>query len=75
MAPVTIGAVVDSPKISAPGNPGGLPAYYKEPKHIANFICDIVFSGCLVARNQPLLDGSIVRCENRSVLIGSPTDR
>ena len=48
MAPVAVGAVTDSPKIFASGNPGGFSADYEKSKHVANFICDIVFSGCLV---------------------------
>ena len=74
MAPVAVGAVTDSPKIFASGNPGGFSADNKEPKHVANIICDIVFSRRFVTRNQPLLDGSFVTCENRSIIIDPTTN-
>jgi len=68
VAPVAVGAVTDSPKIFASGNPGGFSADYKKPKHVANIICDIVFSRCLVTRIEPLFNGPIVGCPNGSIL-------
>ena len=73
MAPVAVGAVTDSPKIFASGNPGGFSADYEKSKHVANFICDIVFSGRLFTRNEPLLNGPIVGCPNGSILVDPKT--
>lgn len=69
MAPVAIGADTDSPEIFASGNPGDFSADHKKPKHVANFICDIVFSGCLVTRNEPLRNGSFFGGTDWSVLV------